>query len=79
MAMNGKVLGDEIAEIITASDAPDSMKKQIKETWEKIGNTIVDHIIKNAEITVPSASVIVAVAGQASGTPNPAPISTNIM
>lgn len=78
MAMNGKVLGDEIAEIITASDAPDSMKKRIKETWEKIGNTIVDHIIKNAEITVPSASVIIAVAGQATGTPNPAPISTNI-
>ena len=79
MAMNGKILGDKIAEIITASDAPDSMKKQIKEMWEKIGNTIVDHIIKNAEITVPSMSVIVAVTGQASGTPNSAPISTNII
>lgn len=78
MAMDGNALGDEIAEIITASDAPDGMKKQIKETWEKIGSAIVDHIIKNAEVTVPSASVIVAVAGQASGTPNPAPIPTNI-
>lgn len=78
MAMDGNALGDKIAEIITASDAPNNMKKQIKQTWEKIGSAIVDHIIKNAEITVPSSSVIVAVAGQATGTPNPTPISTNI-
>lgn len=78
MAMDGNALGEKIAEIITASDAPDNMKKQIKQTWEKIGSAIVDHIIKNAEITVPSSSVIIAVTGQATGTPNPMPISTNI-
>lgn len=78
MAMDGNALGDKIAEIITDSNAPDDMKEKIKQVWEKIGSAIVDHIIKNAEITVPSSSVIIAVTGQAAGTPNTTPISTNI-
>lgn len=81
MAMNGKDLGDRIAEIITDSNATAEMKAQIKQIWEKIGAEIVKEV-KNADITIPSASVIIAVSGgsgaPAVGTPNPAPISNNI-
>ena len=77
MAMNGTALGDRIAQIITASDAPAEVKQQIKTLWEKIGAEIVKEV-KNAEITIPSGSVIISVAGQATGMPNPSPISNNI-
>lgn len=53
MAMNGKTLGDTIADLIISSDAPAEQKKQVKELWEKIGGAIVDHI-KGATIKVNS-------------------------
>lgn len=81
MAMNGSDLGDRIAAIITSSDASDDVKNSIKALWEKIGKEIVKEV-KNAEITIPSGSVITSVSGgsgaPAVGVPNPAPISTNI-
>lgn len=77
MAMNGTALGDRIAALITDSDAPAEAKQQIKTLWEKIGAEIVKEV-KNAEITIPSESVIISVAGQATGTPNPSPISNDI-
>lgn len=63
MAMDGKKLGDAIAEIIMSSDAPDEQKKQIKDIWEKIGKEIVDHI-KGATITV-DAGIPVSTSGSA--------------
>jgi len=64
MAMNGKTLGDEIADLIIASDAPSDAKKTIKELWEKIGNAIVKHISQNAQITV-AAGIAIAASGSA--------------
>mgnify|MGYP007069875632 CR=1 FL=1 len=65
MAMNGKKLGDDIAELITASDAPSDAKASIKKLWEDIGNVIVNHITQNAMITV-AAGIPVATAGSES-------------
>lgn len=78
MAMNGNTLGDSIANIITASDAPEDVKQQIKTLWESIGSAIVDHIKKNAVISVPSGQVVTAVSGQATGTMNPSPINCSV-
>lgn len=61
MAMNGKTLGDNIADIIISSDAPAEQKAQVKALWEKIGAAIVDHI-KKADITV-AAGIPVSTAG----------------
>lgn len=78
MAMNGKTLGDAIADIIIAPDAPDDMKAKIKAQWEDIGTAIVEHIQKNVSITIPAGQVVVQVTGQATGTKNPSPISANV-
>ncbi len=77
MAMDGTALGDRIAALITSSDAPAEAKQQIKTLWEEIGAEIVNEV-KNADITIPSGSVIISVVGQATGTPNPSPITNNI-
>ena len=50
LAGTGAALGDKIADIITASDAPAEMKGAIKTMWESIGGVIVDHIVSNAKI-----------------------------
>jgi len=50
MAMNGNQLGQEIAEIITHSDAPPEVKAQVLTLWQKIGTAIVDHIKTNAVV-----------------------------
>lgn len=50
MAMNGKVLGDAIAAVITSPDATAQMKQQIQTLWESIGDVIVDHIQQNAQV-----------------------------
>lgn len=82
MAMSGKALGDSIAEIVTASDAPEAMKEQIKAMWESIGTAIVSHIVENIEIKIPSGSVIVSVSGgsgaPAVGTTNSSPIDATV-
>lgn len=61
MAMNGKDLGDRIAEILTDSKAPADMKAQIKAIWEKIGSEIVAEV-KKAQITV-AAGIPVSTTG----------------
>lgn len=65
MAMNGAALGDSIAGIITAPNAPDDMKKKIKAQWELIGAAIVSHIQANAVVTV-SPGIAVATTGSSS-------------
>jgi hypothetical protein len=52
MAMNGTTLGDDIADLLYASDASDEAKAQVKALWEAIAGKIVDHIKTNAQITV---------------------------
>ena len=78
MAMNGKDLGDAIAQNLYASDASDEAKADVKALWENIGKIIVKHIVDNIEIQIPSGSVIISVAGQATGTPNPSPIKAKV-
>jgi hypothetical protein len=59
----GTALGDKIAAIITASDAPADMKASIKTMWEEIGTVVVDHIVENAKV---GAGIPVSTAGSAS-------------
>ena len=79
MAMNGKDLGGAIAQKLYASDASDEAKADVKALWENIGKVIVKHIVDNIEIQIPGGSVIIAVAGQATGTPNPSPIKAQVV
>lgn len=65
MAMDGTALGDAIADIIMSPQAPESMKRQIKAQWEKIGEAIVGHIQENAEVP---AGIAVSTAGGAGQT-----------
>lgn len=62
MAMNGKTLGDAIADIIISPQAPAAMKEQIKAQWEAIGTVIVSHIQANAQVTV-AAGISVSTTG----------------
>lgn len=64
MALNGKVLGDKIANIIISSDAPAEQKAAIMKLWEAIGNEIVEHI-KGATVTV-AAGIPVSTTGSQS-------------
>lgn len=64
MAMNGKTLGDAIADLIIASDAPAGIKAKIKKQWEDIGAVIVKHIQDNAQVTV-AAGIAVSTTGSA--------------
>jgi hypothetical protein len=59
----GAALGDKIAAIITAEDAPEDMKAGIKAIWESIGEALVDHITANAEV---DAGIPVSTTGSAS-------------
>lgn len=63
--MNGKTLGDAIADIITAPNAPDNMRAQIKAQWESIAGAIVSHIQQNATVTV-AQGIPVSTSGSAS-------------
>ena len=62
MAMNGNILGAELALIITAPDAPPFMQDQILELWQKIATTIVMHIQTQALV---NPGIPVATAGSA--------------
>lgn len=64
MAMNGKTLGDAIADLIVAPTAPADMKAKIKKQWEDIGTEIVKHIQENAQVTV-AAGIAVSTTGTA--------------
>lgn len=78
MALDGKKMGDEIAQAIMDNGASDKAKAAVNAVWEKIGSVICDHIDKNLEVTIPASQVIIAVTGQATGTKNPAPITLDI-
>jgi predicted HAD superfamily phosphohydrolase len=72
MAMNGNTLGQEIADVITASNASSEAKAQVLELWQKIGNAIVKHIIANAEVP---AGISVATSGGAGKTDSPGKVT----
>ena len=78
MAMNGKNLGDAIADLIIAPNASEEMKTKITNLWEGIGAVIVNHIQDNMEVTIPANSVVVDVKGQAEGVKNSSAIDAEI-
>jgi hypothetical protein len=51
MAMSNARLGDKIAARITASNASDEAKAQVKALWEGIAQDFIDEVMK-ADITV---------------------------
>lgn len=78
MALNASKTGKKIADIITDSGASPEMKKKIVDLWTDIMTAIYTDVKSDLEVTVPSGSVIVTVVGQATGTPNAAPIKNGV-
>lgn len=76
MALDGNKTGSAVYNLIKTTKVSD--EASCEKLWQKIVTKIFDDIKSNAEITVPSGSVIIAVAGQATGTPNPAPIKNGV-
>jgi hypothetical protein len=54
----GPELGDKIAEIITAGDAPPEKKAAIKQLWEDIGTVIVNHFLEKTVVKVESGIAV---------------------
>jgi hypothetical protein len=50
LAGTGDALGDKIAAILTASDAPEEAKAEVKKLWRKIAGATIDHIVANAQV-----------------------------
>ena len=76
MALDGNKTGCKVADLITAASVNGTA--DVKTLWQKIVTTIFNDITSDIEITVPSGTVIVKVAGQATGTANPAPIKNEV-
>ena len=68
MALNGDLLGTEIANAIMNASAPPEVKAQVIELWQKIGGAIVKHITTNAVIP---AGIAVSTSGGAGATSAP--------
>ncbi len=79
MSMNGKDLGDAIANKIISPDASTQAKADVKELWEEIGKIIVNHIKDNLVIQIPAQTVITQVTGQATGVANIDAITINVV
>jgi predicted KAP-like P-loop ATPase len=62
MAMNGNQLGQEIANAIMNLSAPDDVKAQVLDLWQRIATCIVDHITTNG--IVPSGIPVSTPSGQ---------------
>jgi len=78
MALSANKTGKKIADIIVDSGASPEIKAKIIQMWTDIMSAIYGDIKSDMEVTVPSGSVIIAVAGSATGTPNPAPIKNGV-
>lgn len=76
MALDGNKTGSAVYNLIKTTQVSD--EASCEKLWQKIVTKIFDDIKSDAEITVPSNSVIIAVAEQATGTKNPAPIQNGI-
>lgn len=76
MALDGNKTGSAVYNLIKTTKVSD--EASCEKLWQKIVTKIFDDIKSDVEITVPSGSVIIAVAGQATGTPNSAPIKNGV-
>jgi hypothetical protein len=52
LAGTGANLGDKIANLIIAPNAPPAERQRITALWEDIGKVIVSHLISNIELEV---------------------------
>lgn len=76
MALDGNKTGSAVYNLIKTTQVSD--EASCEKLWQKIVSKIFDDIKSDAEITVPSGSVIISVAGSATGTPNPTPIKNGV-
>lgn len=76
MALDGNKTGSAVYNLIKTTQVSD--EASCEKLWQKIVTKIFDDIKSDVEITVPSGSVIIAVAGQATGTPNSTPIKNGV-
>lgn len=76
MALDGNKTGSAVYNLIKTTQVSD--EASCEKLWQKIVSKIFDDIKSDAEITVPSGSVIISVTGQAAGTPNHAPIKNGV-
>jgi len=83
MALNATSLAADIkADILANVPSANDDNGAVTATANAIAESVVDHILANLEITVPSGEVIIAVSGgsgaPAVGTPNASPIDCGV-
>ena len=76
MALDGSKTGSAVYNLIKTTKVSD--EASCEKLWQKIVTKIFDDIKSDAEITIPSGQVVIAVVGQATGTKNPSPIQSEI-
>ena len=76
MALDGNKTGSAVYNLIKTTQVSD--EASCEKLWQKIVTKIFDDIKSDAEITIPSGQVVIAVTGQATGTKNPSPIQSEI-
>ncbi|MDO5773264.1 MAG: hypothetical protein Q4P16_02995 [Spirochaetales bacterium] len=76
MALDGNKTGSAVYKLIKTTKVSD--EASCEKLWQKIVTKIFDDIKSDAEITIPSGQVVIAVVGQATGTKNPSPIQSEI-
>ena len=76
MALDGTKTGSAVYYLIKTTKVSD--EASCEKLWQKIVTKIFDDIKSDAEITIPSGQVVIAVVGQATGTKNPSPIQSEI-
>lgn len=76
MALDGNKTGSAVYNLIKTTQVSD--EAGCEKLWQKIVTKIFDDIKSDAEITIPSGQVVIAVVGQATGTKNPLPIQSEI-
>lgn len=78
MAMAKDAMGKKMADAIMDANANDDAKLAVTATMTALAGAIIDYLKANMDVTTPTGQVIVAVTGQASGTPNPSPIKCTV-
>lgn len=78
MAMAKDALGKKMADAVMDANANDNAKTAVTATMTSLAGAIIDYLKANMEVTTPAGQVIVAVTGQASGTPNLSPIKCTV-
>lgn len=76
MALDGNKTGSAVYNLIKTTKVSD--EASCEKLWQDIMKKIYADMKSDMEITVPSGQVVIAVAGSATGTMNPAPIQNEV-